>query len=76
MDREAPFWFTKSPHARIGSDTTPPYPPGTADDQREYELVWKLPELIADLSTLYRLQPGEVEGGGSVALTVGTPAGT
>jgi fumarylpyruvate hydrolase len=39
VDREAPFWFTKSPHAVIESGATVPYPPGTADYHHEIELV-------------------------------------
>ena len=29
VDREAPFYFTKSPHAVAASGQTLPYPPGT-----------------------------------------------
>jgi fumarylpyruvate hydrolase len=39
VDREAPFWFTKSPHAVIESGATVPYPPGTQDYHHEIELV-------------------------------------
>lgn len=39
VDREAPFWFTKSPHAVIGSGATVAYPPGTEDYHHEIELV-------------------------------------
>jgi fumarylpyruvate hydrolase len=39
VDREAPFWFTKSPHAVVESGVTVPYPPGTADYHHEIELV-------------------------------------
>ena len=39
VDREAPFWFTKSPHAVVGSGATVPYPPGTEDYHHEIELV-------------------------------------
>ncbi len=39
VDREAPFWFTKSPHAVIASGATVAYPPGTEDYHHEIELV-------------------------------------
>jgi fumarylpyruvate hydrolase len=39
VDREAPFWFTKSPHTVVESGATVPYPPGTADYHHEIELV-------------------------------------
>lgn len=39
VDREAPFWFTKSPHAVVESGATVPYPPGTEDYHHEIELV-------------------------------------
>lgn len=39
VDRETPFWFTKSPHAVIESGAIVPYPPGTADYHHEIELV-------------------------------------
>lgn len=39
VDREAPFYFTKSAHAVIPSGATLPYPPGTADLHHEVELV-------------------------------------
>jgi fumarylpyruvate hydrolase len=39
VDREAPFWFTKSPHAVIDSGAIVSYPPGTADYHHEIELV-------------------------------------
>jgi fumarylpyruvate hydrolase len=39
VDREAPFWFTKSPHAVLESCATVRYPPGTADYHHEIELV-------------------------------------
>jgi fumarylpyruvate hydrolase len=39
VDREAPFWFTKSPHAIVASGATVAYPPGTGDYQHEIELV-------------------------------------
>jgi len=39
VDREAPFWFTKSPQTAIADGGTVAYPPGTADYQHEIELV-------------------------------------
>ena len=39
VDREAPFYFTKSPWAICASGTTIPYPPGTANYHYEMELV-------------------------------------
>ncbi|WP_163847580.1 fumarylacetoacetate hydrolase family protein [Pseudooceanicola aestuarii] len=38
-DREAPFYFTKSPSAITLSGSTIPYPPGTANYHHEMELV-------------------------------------
>ncbi|OBZ97559.1 fumarylacetoacetase (plasmid) [Pararhizobium polonicum] len=39
VDREAPFYFTKSPFSIVESGTTVPYPSGTADYHYEMELV-------------------------------------
>ena len=39
VDREAPFYFTKSAQAVVLSDARLPYPPGTADFHHEMELV-------------------------------------
>ncbi|MBV2361002.1 fumarylacetoacetate hydrolase family protein [Thalassococcus sp. CAU 1522] len=39
VDREAPFYFTKSPHHIALTGTTLPYPPGTSDYHHEVELV-------------------------------------
>ncbi|MFO7921399.1 MAG: fumarylacetoacetate hydrolase family protein [Nioella sp.] len=39
VDREAPFYFTKSPHALLASGATLPYPPGTQDLHHEMELA-------------------------------------
>jgi fumarylpyruvate hydrolase len=39
VDREAPFYFTKSPAAAAPSGGTVPYPPGTKDCQHEIELA-------------------------------------
>ncbi|TNC47978.1 fumarylacetoacetate hydrolase family protein [Rubellimicrobium rubrum] len=44
VDREAPFWFTKSAFALIPSDGILPYPPGTQDLHHEVELVLALGE--------------------------------
>ena len=39
VDREAPFYFTKSPLAVLASGSTLPYPPGTENFHYEMELV-------------------------------------
>ena len=39
VDREAPFYFTKSPFSVALSGATVPYPPGTEDYHHEMELV-------------------------------------
>lgn len=39
VDREAPFYFTKSPHAVMASGGVLPYPPGTENFHFEMELV-------------------------------------
>lgn len=39
VDREAPFYFTKSPAHLLPSGSVLPYPPGTADLHHEIELV-------------------------------------
>lgn len=39
VDREAPFYFTKSARAVLESGATLPYPPGTRDLHHEIELV-------------------------------------
>ncbi|MCC5988273.1 MAG: fumarylacetoacetate hydrolase family protein [Pararhodobacter sp.] len=39
VDREAPFYFTKSPHAVMESGGAMPYPPGTENFHFEMELV-------------------------------------
>jgi fumarylpyruvate hydrolase len=38
-DREAPFYFTKTPSAACGNNQTVPYPPGTKEYHHEMELV-------------------------------------
>ena len=42
VDREAPFYFTKSPFAVLASGSDLPYPPGTGDLHHEMELVMAL----------------------------------
>ena len=42
VDREAPFYFTKSPASVALSGATVPYPPGTEDFHHEMELVFVL----------------------------------
>ncbi|WP_243613264.1 fumarylacetoacetate hydrolase family protein [Shimia aestuarii] len=39
VDREAPFYFTKSPHAVLESGGVLPYPPGSQDVHHEMECV-------------------------------------
>ncbi|SMO70726.1 fumarylacetoacetate hydrolase family protein [Paracoccus laeviglucosivorans] len=39
VDREAPFYFLKSPHAVLESGAVLPYPPGTDDLHHEIEMV-------------------------------------
>ena len=39
VDREAPFYFTKSPFALLNGGGVLPYPPGTSDCHYEMELV-------------------------------------
>lgn len=39
IDREAPFYFTKSPRALLNGGGVLPYPPGTSDCHYEMELV-------------------------------------
>lgn len=39
VDREAPFYFTKSPSAKLASGSTIPYPLGTSNYHYEMELV-------------------------------------
>lgn len=38
-DRDAPFYFTKTPSAYCANDQTVPYPPGTSNYHHEMELV-------------------------------------
>lgn len=56
VDREAPFYFTKSALALQPSGTVAPYPPGTANFHYEMELVIAIgaPVFKADLTTAAR----------------------
>ncbi|HRO15089.1 MAG TPA: fumarylacetoacetate hydrolase family protein [Paracoccus sp. (in: a-proteobacteria)] len=56
VDREAPFYFTKSPASLIPSGSALPYPPGTSDLHHEVELVVALgaPAFRADAGTAER----------------------
>jgi fumarylpyruvate hydrolase len=51
VDREAPFYFTKSAHALVASGSAVPYPPGTQDFHHEMELV------VALKGPLFRATP-------------------
>jgi fumarylpyruvate hydrolase len=51
VDREAPFYFTKSAHAACPSGSTVAYPPGTANYHYEMELV------VALGADAYRVSP-------------------
>ncbi len=46
VDREAPWYFTKSPHALAQCHQTLPYPPGTNNYHHEIELVVALGEEV------------------------------
>lgn len=56
IDREAPFYFTKSAQAVLSSGAVLAYPPGTADLHHEIELV------IAIGSPGFRLSPAQAPG--------------
>ena len=56
VDREAPFYFTKSPQAALASGATLPYPPGTADLHHEMELSLVIGKPV------FRVSPDEVGG--------------
>ena len=56
VDREAPFYFTKSALALVGSGATIPYPPGTQNCHYEMELV------IAIGAPVFRVEAGEAPG--------------
>ena len=49
VDREAPFYFTKSAHSIRLSDDKIPYPPGTGDCQYEMEFVVAMGQRAADV---------------------------
>lgn len=51
VDREAPFYFTKSPSSAVLSGATTPYPPGSKNYHHEMELVIAIgkPVFKADL---------------------------
>jgi len=53
VDREAPWYFTKSPASFVASGATVPYPPGTSNFHYEMELVLAIgaPVFQADLAT-------------------------
>ncbi len=55
-DREAPFYFTKSPASMVLSGATAPYPPGTEDYHHEMEFV------VALGRPVYRATPEDAEG--------------
>jgi len=55
VDREAPFYFTKSPQATQASGTTIPYPNGTGNFHYEMELV------IAIGAPVFRADAAEAE---------------
>lgn len=56
VDREAPFYFTKSALAVVGSGSTVPYPAGTTDFHHEMELV------IALGAPAFRVTPSAAAG--------------
>ena len=56
VDREAPFYFTKSALALAPSGATIPYPPGTQNCHYEMELV------IAIGAPVFRVEAGEAPG--------------
>ena len=53
VDREAPWYFTKSPQHAVGSGAEMPYPPGTENYHHEIELAFAigLPVFRADAAT-------------------------
>ena len=55
VDREAPWYFTKSSWSAVGSGSTLPYPPGTNDFQHEIELV------VAVGADGFRVDRGEID---------------
>ncbi len=55
VDREAPFYFTKSPTAAVMSGQTLPYPPGTQNYHHEMELAFTIG------APAFRVGPKDVE---------------
>ncbi len=55
VDREAPFYFTKSPANMVLSGAKLPYPPGTSDYHHEMEFV------IAIGAPVFRASPAEAK---------------
>lgn len=55
VDREAPFYFTKSPAAVLSSGEVLPYAPGTADLHHEMEFV------VAIGAPAFRIRPDQAE---------------
>lgn len=55
VDREAPWYFLKSPHGLCQSGQQVPYPPGTKNYHHEVELV------VALATPLFRANPEQVE---------------
>ncbi len=51
VDREAPWYFTKSSHALAQSGKTLPYPPGTSNYHHEMELVVAIGAPIFEVDT-------------------------
>lgn len=56
VDREAPFYFTKTPSATVLTGATIPYPPGTSDYHHEMELV------VAIGAPAFRIAKGDAMG--------------
>lgn len=49
VDREKPFYFTKSPASAVLSGATVPYPPGTSNFHHEMELVLAIGSPVFDV---------------------------
>ncbi|MEO1638118.1 MAG: fumarylacetoacetate hydrolase family protein [Pseudomonadota bacterium] len=56
VDREAPFYFTKSAHAYLPSGQDMPYPPRTADLHHEMELTVAIGETAKDIPVADAMQ--------------------
>ena len=50
-NKEAPFFFTKSPSAYVPSDSAIPYPPGTKNFHHEMELVVAIGKPVFEVET-------------------------